>query len=524
MSRRKLFWSLAIIVVLAAAAGGAYFYVNIYSGTQEAEEEPLRTSTVRRGEIVIAASGSGTVVPAAEAELAFQGGGLLVEVLVEVGDRVQAGDVLARIDDSQARKAVLAAELQVVQAEEALADRLDTAQFEQEAALADANLEAAQLKLAELQNWAPDEDAVEQAAASLAAAEADYQKVIARSAYDVTASARISLDQAQQSLVDAQAAYATAWEPARDWELNDSRLGPRLESERDAAVRNLEKAQQNLELARANYNLAWAGVSTSDALNAESKILSAQAALEAAQTGPDESEMLEAEIQVLQAEINLAKAQEALESDTRQLDLSLDQARLNLEIAQQDLDRTALAAPMDGTVMAVSARVGEMVSSTPIITLAAIEQPSVEVFLDETDLTSVGVGFEVEVILDALPDDVFVGHVVQVDPGLVTVSNVKMVRAVVQLDEASYAKPRVLPVGANASVEVIGGRAENALLVPVEALNEYTTGQYAVFVMQNGEPIFTPVTVGLMDYSFAEILAGLEMGDQVTTGIVETQP
>ena len=34
--------------------------------------------------------------------------------------------------------------------------------------------------------------------------------------------------------------------------------------------------------------------------------------------------------------------------------------------------------------------------------------------------------------------------------------------------------------------------------------------------------MFTPVEVGLMDFSFAEILSGLEQGDLVTTGIVET--
>ena len=40
--------------------------------------------------------------------------------------------------------------------------------------------------------------------------------------------------------------------------------------------------------------------------------------------------------------------------------------------------------------------------------------------------------------------------------------------------------------------------------------------------MVDGEPVFTPVEVGLMDYTSAEITAGLAQGDVVTTGIVET--
>jgi hypothetical protein len=56
----------------------------------------------------------------------------------------------------------------------------------------------------------------------------------------------------------------------------------------------------------------------------------------------------------------------------------------------------------------------------------------------------------------------------------------------------------------------------------VEALRELSPGEYAVFVMENGEPQLRFVEVGLMDFSFAEILSGLESGETVTTGIIET--
>jgi multidrug efflux pump subunit AcrA (membrane-fusion protein) len=134
----------------------------------------------------------------------------------------------------------------------------------------------------------------------------------------------------------------------------------------------------------------------------------------------------------------------------------------------------------------------------------------------------VGAGFEVEVIFDALPDDIFSGQVVQVDPQLVNNSGVTAVRALVRLDEASFAKPQTLPVGMNATVDVIGGRAENAVLVPVEALRELSPGEFAVFVMEGGEPRLRIVEVGLMDFTFAEILTGLDAGETVSTGIVDT--
>lgn len=539
MTRRKGFWIVFVVAILAAAAAGAYYYDSVYLPSLAPEDIPVQTAAVRRGQIVISASGVGTVIAAAEVDLGFQGSGLLTEVLARVGDQVQEGDALARLADTQARRAVVSAQLQVLQAEEALSAGLDTDRAEQEVALAKANLAIAQLKLDDLLGWTPDERIVEQAQASLEAAEADYEAVTSRSAYDVTLSARISLEQAQQSLLDSQAAYDTAWEPARDWELYmteptltspDARVatGPsmsdRLENERASAERALERAQQNLEIAQANYNLAWAGINDSDELNAWNKVLDAQTALETAQTGPDELETQSAQIQVLQAEISLTQAQAELASSTGQLELALAQAELNLEIAQEDLEGTTLRAPMDGTVMAVSAQVGESVGGAALVTIADVSQPTLEIYLDETDLNSIGVGFEVEVVFDALPDDVFTGHVVQVDPRLVTASGVPMVRALAQLDQSSYAKPQALPIGASAAAEVIGGRAENALLVPVEALNEIAPGKYAVFVMDStrDEPVFTLVEVGLMDYSFAEIISGVDLGDVVTTGIVET--
>lgn len=201
----------------------------------------------------------------------------------------------------------------------------------------------------------------------------------------------------------------------------------------------------------------------------------------------------------------------------------LASAEAQLAVSLEKLEAITLFAPIDGTVMEVLANEGETVGTSTLITLADLDQPMLEIYLDETDLDKVGVGFEVEVIFDALPDKLFIGHVTYVEPFLSTVSNVQVVRAIVELDPASFAKPQTLPVGLNAEVEVIGGKGEDVLLVPVEALREIDLDEYAVFVMEDGEPKLRMVTVGLMDFTYAEIISGLEEGDIVTTGIVETE-
>jgi RND family efflux transporter MFP subunit len=512
-------FAIALIVLTLASVGGYYYYTNAYAQSKETVQETVKTTRVRQGNLVISASGSGTLIAAEDVSLGFASGGILAEVRVKVGDHANAGDILARLDDLNARQALIAAQLQAAQAKDSLSRELDPQAAEREMALAQVKLDQAQLALDELLNWTPDQEAVERAQVSLDAAQASYEAATKESAYDKTTSVRISLEQAQASLADAQEAYDSAWDPARDWELYAR--GSRLESERESATRNLEKAQQNLEIAQASYNLAWAGINDSSELSAWNQVLSAQAALEEAQTGPDEAEILAAHISVLQAETELAQVLADQATDPRLAQLTLEQAQLNLEEAQLAMEQLELIAPINGLVTAVEAEVGQSVGTAAIVTLSNLDQPVVEIYLDETDLDKIAVGNEVEVVFDALPDQTFSGHVVQVEPELVTVSGVPTVVATAALEGTSLAN---LPAGLNASVDVISGKAENTLLVPVEALRELAAGEYAVFVVQeNGELEMRPVEVGLMDYASAEILSGLALGETVSTGIVETK-
>jgi HlyD family secretion protein len=99
-------------------------------------------------------------------------------------------------------------------------------------------------------------------------------------------------------------------------------------------------------------------------------------------------------------------------------------------------------------------------------------------------------------------------------------SGSSLVHAIIKLDEEIDAD---LPSGTSASADVIGGKAEDAVLIPAEALHDIGDGQYTVFVMENNTPKLRLVEVGLQDVTYVEIKSGVEAGEIVTTGIVETQ-
>jgi len=131
----------------------------------------------------------------------------------------------------------------------------------------------------------------------------------------------------------------------------------------------------------------------------------------------------------------------------------------------------------------------------------------------------------VEVTFEALPDDVFTGEVIRIDPALVTVDFTLAVQAWARLDlSATYSStnPVTLLGGMNAEVEVISAESRGTLIVPVQALRELGPEQYAVLVVQpDGEMVLRPVEVGLKDLANAEILSGLEPGEVVSTGVAE---
>ena len=277
--------------------------------------------------------------------------------------------------------------------------------------------------------------------------------------------------------------------------------------------------------AQQQYDDLLAGAETNDIAAAQIAVEQAQATLEAAR-----------DITALEIGVKQAQAALAVARDTTALEIGVEQAQLAVDTARHSLELLALHAPFAGIVTEVNAVVGEAVGTTSIVTLFDSSRAQIELYLDETDTDKLAVGNEVEVVFDALPDLTLTGQIIRINPSLVVIDGVPVISALAELDEpeivepsafsdglASPLPPVLLMPGMNASVEVIAGQTEDALLVPVEALRELGPGQYAVFVMANGQPTLRPVKVGLQDFTYAEIVDGLKQGDEVTTGVIDTE-
>jgi RND family efflux transporter MFP subunit len=464
--RRPFRFGLAAgVLVLAAAITYVAFVARpVDPATTETD---IQTSVVRQGDLILYASGSGTLIAGVSADLEFGTNGSIAQLNVQAGDEVEAGDILAEQGNREQLEAAVATdELALLGAQQALDELIATADLAAaEAQLALAN---AQATLEEAQStWQSQQAGYRASSTTIRAAEAE-------------------LALAKQAMEEAEGA-------AGNFSSDDPQYAQ--------AYKNYAAAVQRYWSALANLNWYTGHPTATQQSKLDAELALAQAQLAAAersfaelQDGPDPDELAMAELRVAKAEADLA-------------------------LSRQNLKAAVIVAPFSGTIMQVTASVGQSVSG-PFITIANLNQPQLEIYLDETDAGQVAVGYEVEVVFDALPDEVFTGRVIQVDPMLNSEFGVSTVKATVQLEGGDY---RDLLVGMNASVDVISGRAEGVALVPVEALRELEPGEYAVFVMENGEPRLRMVEVGLTDLTFAEIVSGVSVGEIVTTGIVETE-
>jgi len=100
---KKKFWVALLVALVVIGSGSMIYYKYAYLPDQKTDEPAMQTAIVRQGDLVIYASGSGTLIAADEVDLAFKTGGQVMEVFVKVGDEVNSGDLLAQVDDTSAQ-------------------------------------------------------------------------------------------------------------------------------------------------------------------------------------------------------------------------------------------------------------------------------------------------------------------------------------------------------------------------------------------------------------------------------------
>jgi HlyD family secretion protein len=477
--KRTILYAILGIVLVTAIVGAIIWR----SRAAAQPENGTRSAVVERGTMLVVVSASGTIEPQVRVSLDFEAPGRVAEVVVDVGDVVQAGDVLARLDTARL-------ELQVQQAQAALA--LAEAQLAQlragpqpeEVAAAEGNVRAAKAQVtAAAANF--DQVAIGAGDAQIAAAQADL-------------AAAISQQKAAADTYDLVLKCFKFTLPTGEKE----KICPALGAPEEQARYNLEATDKALAATQARLDELLAGADADELRASRSNVLAAAAQRDAAQAqldllvaGATDEQIVDAEAQVAQAQAALAEAQLALE-------------------------RATLRAPFDGVVADVNVTAGEIASSgLPPITVLDTSTFRVIASLDEIDVGLLAEGLAAEVTLDALPDVVLAGTVERIAPVATPEGGV------VYYDVTIGLAPTQAPVRADmtANVTIRVDELDDVLTIPTWVVRvDGTTGQTYVHRPAGDDFERVEVELGVRYEGRAQVLGGLSEGDQVVW--VESTP
>jgi HlyD family secretion protein len=460
----------------------------LLTGCGGADTAPPPTVRVDRGPVITAISASGSIVAVNEQKLGFADGGKVTELLVRVGDRVDPGKVLARLDD-RALRDTLAQRQATLNERRAVLGRVRSDRTEAGAA-------ASLAQAREIEDAT--EDQVE--------ATNDANSAATEGARD-----QLRVEQSARELAESQLRTARAACPAGSATPCDTSSAEAAVQQADSAV---VAARTRVEAAEQQERTGAAAGQVS-LENARQGVIAAQNDRNSASAD---------------APFNVSE-QQALVAD----------AEAGVAAARRDVDETVLTAPVAGVVAAINGAPGEFIpaptgvtsqapgGAAPIpgiagasetaelpgagtfVVLAAADAFELVVPFEESDAARLVVGQPADITVDALPDDVLPGRVLAVAPTGQDLGGIVSFYATLSIERPSDR----LRSGQTAEAAVRTQVAENVLRVPSAAVGR-TDGQPSVRIAgPDGEPETRVFEPGLVGDEYTEVRSGLPLGQDV---------
>jgi len=317
-------------------------------------------------------------------------------------------------------------------------------------------------------------------------------------------------------------------------------------------------------LVRINPDLYESGVSRSSASlsTARAGVAQADAQLKEAKANYDRNKRLFDKGVISKSEWDkIVSAYEVAQAGRQSAYYNMQSAGATVTEARDNLNRTTIYSPVDGTISKLDAELGERVvgtqqmTGTEILRVANLNNMEVEVDVNENDIVKIEIGDEANIEVDAYLKKKFKGVVTSISnsaSSTLTADQVTNFKVKVRILKESYedmtkGKPSnysPFRPGMTATVDIITERKENILSVPISSVvvkadttstkkdvvkeleqkeKEQKTGvvekKYeCVFVKVGDKAVLRPITTGIQDDTNIEIVKGLKKGDEVITG------
>ncbi|HUE81119.1 MAG TPA: efflux RND transporter periplasmic adaptor subunit [Pyrinomonadaceae bacterium] len=277
----------------------------------------------------------------------------------------------------------------------------------------------------------------------------------------------------------------------------------------------VQQVEASLAQARARLGLSPDGSDDRVEPEATGTVRQARAVLDEARLNRERSAQLvqqgivaRAEFDAVEAAYKVAESryQDALE-EIRNRQALLAQRRSELALARQQLADTVVLAPLDGIVQERRASVGEyLAAGAPVVNIVKMDPLRLRAEVPEREAGTIRTGQNVRVIVEGDPN-LYLGQIMRLSPVISQQSRMLLV-------EADVRNNGTLRPGAFVRAEIVTDDAKMAVTVPSSAIVTFA-GIEKVITVQNGRALEKPITTGRRNVDFTEIVAGVNVGEQV---------
>ncbi len=283
-----------------------------------------------------------------------------------------------------------------------------------------------------------------------------------------------------------------------------------LKIKSDIYLSILERAEASLNSSLANLLMAEAQFQESQQnFNRNKKLLESEAISIA------DFEKIESQYKV--SKLNVESAKYAIIS-----------SEASVKEAKENLAKTKIYAPKNGTISRLNIEIGERVvgtaqmSGTEILSLANLNEMEVVVEVNENDILNVEIGDKVDIEVDALANQNFKGIVSEIansaDYVGISADQLTTFKVKIEIVDVANFKP-----GMTATVDIITAQLDNVLSVPIESITLRYDSIFdkkieCVFLILDDEVKKANVKTGIQDIDFIQIKEGLSLNQKVVSG------
>ena len=203
--------------------------------------------------------------------------------------------------------------------------------------------------------------------------------------------------------------------------------------------------------------------------------------------------------------------------DIASLEAQVEQAKADLALAEENLNKTKLIAPSDGTITNINGDIGENVTIADKFMVLLSPQFIIEADVSETDISKIKLNQEAKVTFDAFgEDEVFSAKIFFIDPAETKIQDVIYYKIKAKLFDS---KGKEIRSGMTANLDILTAQRKNVLYIPERAIIE-KNGQKIVRVLDNGILREARILPGILaDGGVIEIQKGLKEGQEVVISI-----